>query len=378
MKPIVISGYFGFNNCGDEAILSAMIQELSKYIPRKKIIVLSKNPSQTKALYQVEAISRLNPFLIIYDIMRASFFISGGGGLLQDSSGKGYSIFYYGGLLYLAQLLRIPSVIYAQGIGPIHKTINKNFLKIVLRKVQLIMVRDEQSRKILKELGVKDHLITVSADPSFLLKVKEIPDWIKKKYHLNHTETSSTQMNIGIVIRNCREIQQDYHHKIMQFAEIGDYLIEKYQASLFFIPFHYDYDHTLIRGIIEKMKYSSLVNYIGEDLCPSHTLSIYSKLHLIIGMRFHSIVFATLISKPFIAIDYDPKVKNFVSALELPELLVELNRLSVKIIDNKLQYIMTNRKNILSILNEKKIQFEQKAITSAQQFQKLFMEKYPD
>lgn len=332
------------------------------------MIVLSQNPHKTRALYQVGAIHRLNPFLIIYRMMRASIFISGGGGLLQDSSGKGYSILYYGGLLFFARLLKIPSMIYAQGIGPIKKSINKKLLKWILPKVNLITVRDEQSKDILKELGINDHSITVNADPSFLLKEEEIPEDITIKYKLNQQEMSEKKIIIGIVIRNCSEIEQDYHRKVMQFAEIADYLIENYQANLFFIPFQYFSDHTFMREIIEKMKFASFVNCIEEELHPGQILSLYSKFTFIIGMRFHSILFAAMMDKPFIAINYDPKVRYFVYSLELPELLIDLSQISVKNIDFKLQYIIANRKRIQSILNEKKEQFKQKALMNTQQF----------
>ena len=105
LKSVIISGYFGFDNCGDEAILSAMIQEFTRYMPGEKIIVLSHNPGKTRQLYHVNAINRFNPVQIFFRTMQSSVFISGGGGLLQDVSGKGYSVVYYLSLLVMARLL---------------------------------------------------------------------------------------------------------------------------------------------------------------------------------------------------------------------------------------------------------------------------------
>jgi polysaccharide pyruvyl transferase CsaB len=373
LKSIIISGYFGFDNCGDEAILLAMIQEFSRYFPKEKIIVLSQNPRKTEKLYQINAIHRLNPFLIICRIMRSSIFISGGGGLLQDVSGKGYSVFYYLSLLYLARLFNVPSVIYAQGVGPIEKSINRKLIKWALSKVNLIMVRDEQSKKLLQEIGIKNKSITVNADPSFLLKKKELSELIKIKYRLNNQGVSDEKMKIGIVVRNCKEIGQDYDNKIEQFAKISDHLIKEYRANLFFIPFQIHTDLPFIEEIIKKMKFVS-AECIEEELSPDQMLSLYSKISLIIGMRFHSIVFATMMNKPFLAIDYDPKVKYFVNSLDIPELLINLNQLTVKIIDNKLKYIRINKERIQSSLYEKKEQFEQKAYCNTQQLYQLIIE----
>ncbi len=64
LKSIMISGYYGFGNCGDEAILMAMIQQLSDIVAEERITVLSQNPKKTRLLYGVDSIFRLNPFLI--------------------------------------------------------------------------------------------------------------------------------------------------------------------------------------------------------------------------------------------------------------------------------------------------------------------------
>jgi len=376
IKSIIISGYIGFDNCGDEAILLAMIQEFSNYLPKEKIIVLSHNPCKTKKLYQVNSIHRLNPFLILSRMVQASIFVSGGGGLLQDVSGKGFSIFYYLSLLFLARLFHIPSVIYAQGIGPVEKPINRKLIKGVLSRVNLIMVRDEQSKIFLEELGIKKKLITVNADPSFILKEKEISEAIKMKYSLSDTqELSNKKMNIGMVIRNCKKVNQDYDHKIEQFAEIADHLIQKYQANLVFIPFQFHTDLPFIREIIKKMKLST-ASCVEEELNPEQILSLISKFSVIIGMRFHSIIFATMMNKPFIAIDYDPKLGHFVYSLGIPELILNLNQLTIKMIDNKLKYISTNQKMIQSILYEKKEQFSKKAFNNCRQFYQSIIKEF--
>lgn len=376
IKPIMISGYFGFGNCGDEAILMSMIQEFSKTTSKDKIVVLSQDPEKTKLLYQVDAVYRLNPILIISRMKKSSVFISGGGGLLQDASGKGFSILYYLSLLFLASMFNIPSVIYGQGIGPVEKNINKKLIKWVLNRANIIMLRDKQSKIFLEKLGVKKNKpIIVNADTAFLLKGKEVPEAIKDKYSLENSQrTAVKNMNIAMVIRNCKEVGMDYESKIIKYAGISDHLIEKYQANLFFIPFQIQTDLPLMKDIIKKMRFST-AKCIEEELHPDEILSLISNFSLIIGMRLHSIIFATIANKPFIAIDYDPKVKYYVHSLDLPELLINLNQLTVKNLDNKLKYIEANREMIQSNLKLKKEQFEREAFSNAQLFYQFIEQK---
>ena len=233
-KSIIISGYYGFDNCGDEAILMAMIQKLSKFIPPKRIIVLSQTPQKTEIEYKVNAIYRLNIYSIIAQLKNTGVFISGGGGLLQDVSGRGLSIIYYLGLIVLALLFKVPVVVYGQGIGPVKKPINRKLIKIVLARVKLIIVRDEQSGILLQELGIKKDSVQVYSDPSFLLLKEELPDRILEKYKLNQEAKAFTFNPItALVLRNCGEIKQDYKQKTTQLIKIVDYLKEKQQTNIF-------------------------------------------------------------------------------------------------------------------------------------------------
>ena len=176
LKSIMISGYYGFGNCGDEAILMAMIQQLSDIVSEEGITVLSQNPKKTKLLYGVDSIFRLNPLLICWKMKKSGIFISGGGGLLQDTTGRGLSIAYYLSFILLARLFRIPCIIYGQGIGPIRRQINRKLIRFSLSRANLIIVRDRQSQMLLDEIGISKELVSVFADPSFLLKGEKLPD----------------------------------------------------------------------------------------------------------------------------------------------------------------------------------------------------------
>ncbi len=367
LQMVMISGYYGFDNCGDEAILSVIINELSQYIPRTKLIILSRNPLKTKKTYQVNAINRLNYLLIIAKMVKTGIFISGGGGLLQDISGKGFSIWYYLSLLFLARIFDIPCVIYAQGIGPVKRTVNRKIVSWIFNRVNLIMVRDHQSKILLQEMGIRDKSIAVSADPSFLLLERKIPASLKKKYQLDqHGEKANKEMVIGLAIRNCKEIELNYEHKVRQFAEIADYLITEYQAKLFFLSFQKNSDYPFVQDVAKRMEQNSFV-CLEEEISPNQMLSLFSEFSLIVGMRFHSIIFSTMKNKPFIAIAYDPKVEFFVRSLGVSELLINLQELTIKNMDNKLKYIAENRKMIQTALKEKKEIFQGEASSSIQQ-----------
>lgn len=103
MKNVLISGYYGFNNTGDEA----MIETMSILLAKKDctLMVLSSNPERTKELYNVQAYDRYKISEIIKAIKKADIVISGGGTLFQDITSK-KSIWYYLGIVKIAQFFR--------------------------------------------------------------------------------------------------------------------------------------------------------------------------------------------------------------------------------------------------------------------------------
>ena len=104
MYNILISGYYGFNNIGDESILRTVIDNLREKLPDVDITVLSQCPAQTEEKYGVRAARRMNPWDIFRSLRHCDMLLSGGGSLLQDATSR-RSILFYRCILRLAQLL---------------------------------------------------------------------------------------------------------------------------------------------------------------------------------------------------------------------------------------------------------------------------------
>ena len=60
MKKIVVSGYFGFDNSGDDAILKAMVDDFKKLNIDLEITALSNNPEKTRQVYGIGAVNRFS------------------------------------------------------------------------------------------------------------------------------------------------------------------------------------------------------------------------------------------------------------------------------------------------------------------------------
>ena len=79
MYNILISGYYGFNNIGDESILRTVIDNLREKLPDIDITVLSQDPAQTSAKYGVKAARRMSLWDIFRSVLHCDLLLSGGG-----------------------------------------------------------------------------------------------------------------------------------------------------------------------------------------------------------------------------------------------------------------------------------------------------------
>ena len=116
---LVISGYYGFGNAGDEAVLAGMLELAGRAgVRRDDVSVLSADPPLTSRVHDVRAVSRWNPLRVAAELRRADALLSGGGSLLQDVSSI-RPVSYYAGVMALARLVGRPYAVVAQGLGPL-------------------------------------------------------------------------------------------------------------------------------------------------------------------------------------------------------------------------------------------------------------------
>ncbi|MBE0447481.1 MAG: polysaccharide pyruvyl transferase CsaB [Actinobacteria bacterium] len=293
MKKVLISGYYGFGNIGDEAILSAMVALLRAEIPGIEITVASSNPRETEERYRIRAIPR--SINAIRRAMKTSdLFISGGGGLLQDVTSM-QSLVYYCLLLLIARAERVPVMIYGQGVGPVRRFLSKLLVRLAVSGANVITVRDRSSKKILEDIGVRRDII-VTSDPALLLR----------PMHVSRLDGLQRPI-VGLALRDWRGFNLD------SIARAADEISSRVGASVAFIPFHPKRDYLVAERIAARMKeHAHIIN--GIDL-PSEVLSVIGEMDALVGMRLHSIIFACLQGTPFFPIAYDSKIEEFLAAI---------------------------------------------------------------
>lgn len=305
MGNVVISGYYGSKNAGDEAMLAAMLEVFADIDPKVNITVISSSPKDTKARHGVESVSWLDFPAIFSALRKADLLISGGGSLLQDVTSR-RSLYYYLAIIWLAMVAGAKVMLYAQGIGPIRGSMARSLMSWLGNRVDLITVRDHGSIRELESMGITRPHIEETADP--VLAIHKVDRSVGQEI-LRKNHALGEQPIVGISVREWCGWQ---HYKDV-IAEVADDIAEEYNARIVFLPMQYPDDVRTAELIAAKTHCGAVV--LNADYNTSELLSIVGNMDLLIAIRLHALIFAGVMGVPMVGISYDPKIDRFLECL---------------------------------------------------------------
>ncbi len=272
---VAVSGYYGYGNLGDEALLAGLLGQLRQL--GAEPLVLSGDPELTSSLHGVEAAHRYRGLPAA--LRRSDALVSGGGGLLQDSTSS-RSLTYYLGVLRLARLLGLKTMVYGQSIGPLSDRGRRRVAR-VLKRVPLA-VRDDTSMKLLDGLGLQAELV---ADPALLLSPGEGP-----------------RTDVLLIPR------APYRHFSNALLAAGEEALSL-GLSVGVMAIHKEEDATetgfLLAGLPGAVHLPAEHWQAALDACAG--------AGLVLSVRLHGLIFAAAAGRPHAGLVYDPKVQGFLA-----------------------------------------------------------------
>ncbi|WP_411343985.1 polysaccharide pyruvyl transferase family protein [Paenibacillus sp. WLX1005] len=361
---IVISGYYGFRNSGDEAVLKSILNSLAAQEAAEGIrivpVVLSNDPEWTARMYNVRSVHRMKLAEIRQLMKESDGMISGGGSLLQDSTGL-LTIPYYLGIVHIAQWARKPVFIYAQGVGPVQRPFFFKWIRNVFRKSAYISVRDQESAALLGRMGIEAERVSVVADPVMGLTLPETVAThadgkratalhtattdLTKKLSINnpsdvivpaegpdHDQTSDaistipsshgSKEDLGLpVIGISIRFWDKQRRELDGIADGLKKLAAARPVHLRFLPFHLPEDEQASAYVIKRIgdlnANGSFISTAQQVTDPQQMLAEVNKCDLMLGMRLHSLIYAASLQVPLLGISYDPKIDQFLNRLHI-------------------------------------------------------------
>ncbi len=306
---VVMSGYFGFGNLGDEAILQTVHQSICSVSDEIDITVLSKNPAETHSRYGYRAINRFDLFKVRKALKNCSALVSGGGSLLQDHTST-RSLFYYLSIIRLARRYGKKVMIFANGIGPVEKPANRRRVRDAIESADVVTLRDPYSLTELREMGVTREDIMVTADPVFTMEPLPSPS---DDALLREAGIPTDRPYMIVSVRNAGRFAEH----CAEMADFCDIVCETRGLNIVFIVMQQSEDLEISEKIASLMRSPSCI--VRSVRTTDALMRIIGGAEIALAMRLHTLIFAARCAVPTAGIIYDPKVEAYLRLLELPE-----------------------------------------------------------
>ena len=292
-RPVLLCGYYGEHNLGDDALLEALLSQLPAGVTP---LVTAHDETQVQARFGVATVPRRRLKAVLAALGRCRGLVLGGGSLLQDSTSF-RSLVYYGALISAARLQGKPVLLWAQGLGPLRRRRSRLLVRSLLPAVTAISWRDPDSAALAARLG------------------RRAPHGADAVWALPRQPWIGAGGPIVVCWRPTPLLAGEAWRPYLQALE---QLAEQQNREVLWLPFHLEQD----RGLLEQLSAEGLVGESLrrrsrelEALLPREATAVFRSAGLVLAMRLHALILAGLAGAPLAALSYDPKVRAAAAAI---------------------------------------------------------------
>ncbi|MPY51373.1 polysaccharide pyruvyl transferase family protein [Streptomyces acidicola] len=312
---IGLLGSYGGFNMGDESILTCLLGCLRAQRPQARLVVFSRNAAHTRVhhhdadeVVDWEGVSRNH---VLDALTGLDLLVLGGGGILFDGEARRYLR-----LVRAAQERGVRTFAYAVGAGPLREPDDREAVRTVLAEMDDVVVRDEESRLVLEEVGVEREIV-VTADPALLLASETFTDRM-----MSDEGIPAGARLVGMSVREpgraAENLDEGGYHALL--ADVADFLVRRLDAHVVFLPMErHDVRHA--HAVLSHMTAPDKGRILHGTYSPGQLLGFMRHLDLAVGMRLHFVIFAALSGLPVLPLPYSGKVFDFARRIGAPALV---------------------------------------------------------
>ncbi|HEV7826922.1 MAG TPA: polysaccharide pyruvyl transferase family protein [Mycobacteriales bacterium] len=183
-RTVVVSGWYGARNTGDDLVLESIAQALEAGVPDVDLVVASTNdPATVLADHGLPAVDRRDPYATDDLVTRSTAVVVGGGGIWMD-----YTFRAAGGvagtfalstsspsnlavLPLLAGIRRRPVFVHGMGVGPLDDPDARDLVRATGDLCESVTVRDITSAELLRAIPGWSTPVEIAPDVVYGLDV---------------------------------------------------------------------------------------------------------------------------------------------------------------------------------------------------------------
>ena len=371
MKFVIINCHT--SNRGDEAANVALIDELNQKYNYPEITAFLRGtiypnlPENVKVYqqYSPQSIQRTIEYYIlllskykfsikndtktfINEVKSADVVLySPGGPAIGD-------IYYDNELSYLrvcdiCRALKKDYYFFAPSMGPFHNKHRNSIRERILRNAKAVIVRDPISKKYLNEF-LPDLNVYQTLDSALQFDLDEDANKLKFDNYIELNEfLKKHKINVGLTITELDwhpthslnvEIRKNIEHTMLEFVK---YLSDN-GYGVVFIPQLYgtQNDYRLMEKYMVNKDDFFIIPDDNDEYDAYFQQYLISRLYAVVGMRYHSNIFAAKVGTPFVSISYEQKMTGFMEKMNLSKYCININQLSFDSLREKFYTMMSN------------------------------------
>ena len=347
MNILVYGGWFGSGNLGDEAILMGVNEVLGKKIPDATLTALSIDPEYTYLHTGIRAESIESPRTFLRNRERYLKLFKDADAHLLTGGTPFYDYGHLSRIIHMSLPALSQRKVFCFGVGskPIKTLRGREITRMLLKNTAIISTRDLISKEILQPLsGRIIKPITVTGDSAMMLSpvaARRSGDHIlfcPRRLEEEHRKLYHQELDRAVINR-IRHMQ----------ALTADRLIDEgYKVS--FMPFHTvspDDDREEVRRIRNLMH--SEADVLHRPTSIRSALETLGGATLVVGLRLHSLILASLQATLFVSVDYDIKMRGYMEHMKATEYIAEINQGLERLYEKTRQALDNQEKYSLSL-----------------------------
>lgn len=299
---VLLAGYFGSGNLGDDAILLAFMKATEHLQLQTQVIC--GNAEKLSRNYGLTGVPKLDTSRLDTAIKECDALVFPGGSIFQDVTSV-RSVAYYANLIKTAKKYNKKVIMLGQGVGPLNRWLGKRTAVGAFNLVDTLCVRDPDSIRTLKELGV-NLTPRLTADMAFLLPKPMIAE----------DSASFGVAGMKTVGISARPWGKDKNRTVV--GVFGEVVKKLHTAG--YVPTMVSFDENEDTKIVQAIA-KEHGGKIPELTGINHPIQLQQRLARMegmISMRLHGGILASTVDLPCYMVSYDPKVTAFANLMGLP------------------------------------------------------------
>ena len=286
-------------------------------------------------------------------LQSANLVVSLGGGYIRGTDGVEGDLSVYLVLLpiILAERLGTPVLLAPQSFGPFSNDRQRHAVTGALSGATKVFVREDTSMQVLLELGVPAERIERAVDSGFAFTGNGSMNW------RGRLAASKADVVVGLTARRwlAAEGQAAYERSLATFI---DHIHDAYpDFRVVLIPqvmsaYQQDDDRIVERRIASNCSAERRPILIHDVDGHRDLKDLYSMLDILVGTRFHSVVFALTSRVPCLAVEYEHKTGGIMRELGLDHWVLKMENLASTALISRFEELVREQRSYREYLDE--------------------------